>query len=150
MTHPDTPHSRAAEEKTERRRKRGSTTVSGLKLHVDPEKLDPAYKYRWVNDTPGRVQQLYEQDWDKVEDRANTDGGGTVPTKHVGVDSGKPINAVLMRKRREHFEEDFKEKQRPLDEIEQSIRRGVVHEQNEPELRGEVAYTPGSGNTISR
>ena len=46
---------RADQVRTERRKKPGATSISGLKLHIDRDKLDPAYEYRWVNDTPGRV-----------------------------------------------------------------------------------------------
>ncbi len=141
---------RADQVRTERRRKPGSTVLSGLRLHIDKDKLDPAYEYRWVNDTPGRVQQLYGQDWDKVEssDIAGS-SPGTVPTQHVGSEAGTPINAILMRKRKEFYAADQKEKQAPLDAMDESIRRGSAHQQAEPELR-DVAYTPGGTNTIGR
>jgi hypothetical protein len=138
---------RAETERRERRKKRGSTVISGLKLYVDKDKLDPAYEYRWVNDVPGRVQQMHDNDWDRVEDPTIVPSAGSIPTQHVGVDSGRSINAVLMRKRKEWYEEDQKEKRRPLDEIDQSIRRGAHHK--EPELAGDIAYTPGT-NSISR
>lgn len=141
---------RAAKVQQERRRKRGDTVVTGLKLHVDKEAKDPDYVYRWVNDTPGRVQQFYNNDWDKVEMDGNTDGAGSIPTKHVGTDSGRPIEAVLMRKRKDWFEADQKEKRQALDAVDDAIRRGVQHEKNEPELTGGVAYTPGGSNTINR
>lgn len=141
---------RADTVRNERRRKPGATVAAGLKLHVDADKLDPAYEYRWVNDAPGRVQQMYDQDWDKVEDATIGNGEGTVPTIHVSGGSPTPTNAILMRKRKDWYEADQKEKQAPLDEMDQAIRRGVNHEQQEPELRGGVAYTPGGSNTISR
>lgn len=142
--------SRADQVRTERRRKPGATNVSGLKLHIEKDKLDPAYEYRWVNDTPGRVQQLYGDDWDKVEDGSIVSSPGTVPTQHVGSDNGQPINAVLMRKLKTFYQADQKEKQAPLDAMDESIRRGVNHQNAEPELRGDVAYTPGGSNTVSR
>jgi hypothetical protein len=141
---------RADQVRTERRRKPGSTTITGMKLHVDNSLLDPAYEYRWANDRNGRVQQLYADDWDKVEDPNIVSSAGTVPTLQVGVDEGKPFNAVLLRKRKEWYQADQQEKQKPLDEIEESIRRGVGHQTAEPELRGDVAYTPGGSNTVSR
>ena len=144
------PNARAEEVRSERRRKRGSTTISGLKLHVDPDRMDPGYEYRWVNDKGGRVQAMYDNDWDKVEDGALSDAPGTVPSKTVGSDGGKPLNAILMRKRKEYYEADFKEKQKPLDEMDEAIRRGVNHTRSEPELGGDVAYTPGGSNTVSR
>lgn len=141
---------RADQVRTERRKKPGATSVSGLKLHIDKGKLDPAYEYRWVNDTPGRVNQLYHQDWDKVEDPTISSSAGTVPTQHVGSEAGVPINAVLMRKRREYYDADQKEKQAPLDAMDAAIRGGTIHEQASPELAGSVAYTPDGSNTLDR
>jgi hypothetical protein len=141
---------RADQVRTERRKKPGATSISGLKLHIDKDKLDPGYEYRWVNDTPGRVQQLYGEDWDKVEDASIGSSAGTVPTQHVGSDAGKPINAVLMRKRKEFYAADQKEKQAPLDAMDAAIRGGTIHEQATPELAGNVAYTPGGTNTLDR
>lgn len=140
---------RADEVRAERRRKPGSTVQYGIKLHVDKDKLDPDYEYRWVNDAPGRVQALYEQDWDRVEDpqiAGEGNSAGTVPTKFVGNVAGAPTNAVLMRKRKEWFVADQKEKRKPLDEMDKAIRRGA--EQKDPELSD--AYTPNGSNSISR
>lgn len=141
--------SRADQVRTERRKKPGSTSISGLKLHIDKDKLDPAYEYRWVNDTPGRVNELYGRDWDKVEDASIGSSAGTIPTMHVGSEGGTPINAILMRKRKEFYEADQKERQAPLDAMDAAIRGGTIHEQTSPELAG-AAYTPGGSNTLDR
>lgn len=142
---------RAEEIRQERRRKPGQTVLDGRKLTVDESRLDRAnFEYRWVNDRGGRVSQMYQDDWDQVTDRAEVDAAGTVPTTQVGVDAGKPFNAVLMRKRKDWYADDQKEKQKPLDEIDDSIRRGLNHERTEPELAGEIAYTPGGSNIVSR
>lgn len=141
---------RADEVRQERRRKRGSTVVSGLKLHVPTDKLDQRFEYRWVNDVPGRVQQMTDNDWDRVEDPSIASGVGSVPTVHVSGSSATPMSAVLMRKRKDWYEDDQKEKNKPLDEIDAAIRRGTVHERNEADLRGDVAYTPNGSNHVSR
>lgn len=142
--------SRADQVRTERRRKAGSTVNSGLKLHVDASLKDPAYEYRWVNDVPGRIQSFVGQDWDRVESAAIAGDGnsnGTIPTKFVG----NKTDAVLMRKRKEWFDADAKEKRKPLDQQDEAIRRGTIHQaQGSNELAGGIAYTPNGSNTISR
>ncbi len=141
---------RAEKVRNERRRQPGAVLMSGVKLGVDQSKLDPNFTYRWVNDKGSRVQQLEAADWDPVADavKADSDGAGTVQTKVVGTDAGKPYNAVLMRKRKDWFNEDKKEAQKPLDQVDDAIRRGVNHKKDSPELEGH-SYTPGR-NTVSR
>lgn len=136
---------RAEEMRTERRRNPGATTHYGVKLHVPDDKKDPLYEHRFVNDTADRIEAMKADDWDP----APIDGT-TVSARHVGTDSGgKSIKAVLMRKRKDWYEADQKEKRKPLDEMEQSIRRGTAHQKtNEPELAGDVTYTPGNGINI--
>lgn len=143
---------RADEVRQERRKVRGSTIQSGTRLTVDESKLDRSnYEYRWAKDVGSRMAQLHSDDWDPAPEDAviGNEGSGSVGTKTGGTDdNGKPYNMVLMRKRKDWFEADQKEKQKPLDAVDEAIRRGSVHERNEPELR-EGAYTPGQ-NTVSR
>ena len=74
-------------------------------------------------------------------------GTGTVGTKVGGTDeSGKPYNMVLMRKRKDWFDADQKEKQKPLDEMDRAIREGRPH--SGTELKGSDVYTPDGGNKI--
>jgi hypothetical protein len=142
---------RAEEVRQERRRKPGSVSHTGIKLSVDERKLDrKTYQYRFANDTENRVQQLEADDWDIApEGGAKPDGNsmGTTNTAHAGVIDGKPYNAVLMRKRKDWFEADQKEKQKPLDANEEAIRRGRTAEQN-VELKGAGVYTPNGVNII--
>jgi len=141
---------RADEVRQERRKKRGATVHTGIKLSVDESKLDRStFQYRYVNDKGGRVQQLAAVDWDPAPEGAKEDASGTITATHAGVEEGKPFNAVLMRKRKDWFETDQKEKQRPLDEMDEAIRRGNVnHKANE--LHGPGVYTPGGVNIIER
>lgn len=142
---------RADKVREERRRKPGQVLTSGVKLAVDQSKLDPNFTYRWVNDKGNRVQQLEAADWDPVDEavKADTDGAGTVQAKVVGTDGGKPYSAILMRKRKDWFQEDKKEAQKPLDEVDETIRRGLNHQKDSPELSGR-SYTPNGRNTVSR
>lgn len=135
---------RADEVRTERRRKPGSAVDMGIKLHVDEAEKDPNYVYRWVNDTGMRVQQMTQNDFDPAPYQ-----GKGAESRVVGTDSGKPIKSVLMRKRKDWHDDDQKAKRKPLDEMEQAIKRGAAHKQ-EADLSGDVAYTPGSGNSITR
>jgi len=139
----------------ERRRKAGSTVLPGIKLGVDESKLDRAnFEYRFVNDSPGRVQQMFDEDWDPVNQpvKTDSDGLGTVQGKVVGTHNGAPLSAILMKKRKDWYDADQKEKQRPLEEADEQIRRGVIHQkqQDTAELAPGLTYTPGGRNTVSR
>lgn len=142
---------RADTVRQERRMKPGSIVQTGLKLAVEEEKLDRrVYEYRWVSDTPGRVDAMYRQDWDPVTDDVKPDssGLGTNRTAVVGVDSGKPINGILMRKRKDWYQADQKAKQAPIDELDKAIMRGTNHAESERDLNA-VAYTPNGRNEIT-
>lgn len=151
MAEANTRPNRAEETRRARRRQPGKLANTGMKLTVDEEKLDRKnFEYRFVRDTGGRVQQLAGQDYDPVLDdgaKPDSSGVGVTPTVHGGTDEqGKPYGMVLMRKHRDWFEADQKEKQRPLDEMDEAIRRGA----NKTELTGDGTYTPGGSNTIER
>ncbi len=140
-------NTRAEAVRSERRRRPGSASNAGLRLALDESKLDRnTYNYRHVRDEGNRVPQLEAQDWDIVRDsgvKPDSTSMGSTATTHGGTDEGKPYGLVLMRKRKDWFEADQKEKQRPLEEIDQAIRRGnPQHKGNE--LRGSGVYTPGA------
>ena len=87
---------------------------------------DPNYVYRWVNDTPGRVQWLKDIGCEVVTDEVQVgdvtvDSGsqvGSVVTKHVG----GGLRAVLMRIPVEWYNEDQEAKQAEIDAVETSMR----------------------------
>ncbi len=138
--------SRADEVRQERRKRPGLAAYSGIKLMVDETKLDRnTYQYRFANDTPGRIPQLMALDYDPAPEM------GKVTSAHAGVsEGGQPYNTVLMRKRRDWFDDDQREKQRPLDEIDDAIRRGNInHPANQLNGNGGF-YTPDTGNTLER
>jgi len=141
---------RADEVRQERRRKPGATVLAGTKLTVDESKMDRKnFTYRWAKDQGARVAQLHADDYDPAPGDAviGNQGAGTVGTKVGGTDeTGKPYGMVLMRKRKDWYDADQTDKQKPLDEVEKDILRGRAHERNEPDLRS-GAYTPGV-NTI--
>jgi hypothetical protein len=142
---------RAEETRRERRMKPGDTVDLGLKLSLDKSKLDPNKEYRWVRDTPSRVDELKRKDWDIVTAAdVKTDGtsAGTVPTAHGGVDeAGNPYGMVLMGKYKDWYQDDKKRKSAALSETDKAIRKGTAHQASgEADLSG-ATYTPGT-NTI--
>lgn len=144
---------RADEVRQERRKRPGLAAYSGINLSVDEALLDrETYHYRFANDINGRVQQLYAQDYDPAPESAkpNSNSLGTLSSAHAGVDEGRPFNAVLMRKRKDWFETDQVEKQKPLNDMEDAIRRGNPNHSANTDLRGPGVYTPDTGNTIER
>lgn len=142
---------RADAVRTERRRKPGSIEHSGMAFVYDEGQLDRKnYAYRTVNDTKGRVRQLESQDWDIAPEDAllGSTSGGTVQSKHAGVNELGSFNGVLMRKPIAMHKEDQAAKQRPIDEMEGRIKAGDLR--NDPEMSGEGTYTPNGRNTIER
>lgn len=139
---------RADEVRQERRKKAGSTIQYGQKLGVEEEFLDrKTYTYRFVNDVGGRVQAMERNDWDIAPM-----GEGSPDSRHVGVDSGHPQNAVLMRKRKDWHENDQKEMRKPLDAMEKAIRAGTAHTSQpgaDADLNG-ASYSPSGANIFER
>lgn len=145
---------RSAEVLGERRRRKNTGNVPGLKLGIDETALGmdrDKFAYRFINDKPGRVQNLtVNDDWDLVDDASkvasptNADEGTHV-SFHAGLgDYGRPMRTVLVRKPKQWYEDDQREKQKPLDDIDRDLRRGTAHK-NAPEaaaIAGEHGYVP--------
>lgn len=91
------------------------------KLHVRGK--DPAYEYRIVNDVDDRVLSFKETGYEIVEDKDVVIGSKRVDTpsqqgaaKLISVGGG--TKAVLMRQKREWYEEDQADKHRSIAELE--------------------------------
>ena len=88
---------------------------------------DPNYVYRWVNDTPGRIQKFkdggYEVVTADVEVGENTVDRNTKLGSAVTKAVGGVLTAVLMRIPREWYNEDQKAKEDSLAEKEQIMYR---------------------------
>ncbi len=111
---------RAKEARSERRRRINDDPLNGVQFHLgvpphikEGENSEDYYAYYWANDDKGRLQYLTEQDdWDFVEDRnadkdSRNKGGGTRLERTVGRGrDGNPIRAVLLRKKRQYYDED--------------------------------------------
>jgi hypothetical protein len=126
--------------------------VSGAKDILTVKNKDPNYEYRWVYDTPGRVERYKEGGYEVVTE--NLEIGqkqvgqetklGSAITKRSGVGT-----LVLMRIPKEWYDEDQAAKQERVDALEDSmredVRRGQIPGSQEP------GYTPdGGGLKISR
>ena len=139
---------RQGAEKEERRRRSdtGPGRLMRLTVHGD---LDPNYEYRWINDDPGRVRQLtVEDDWNVVDDLdsdSRNAGVGTA-TERV-VDKGTGRKAILVRKRKEYYQEDKAKEANLLDEREDLMRQGIAPGQGGI-TTGENMYVPSGGISI--
>lgn len=136
---------RKARDGRRERRKRGDIDGLGQKLAVNTENLDmQTYQYRFVNDDPTRIQKFTNLDWDFVpQDESapvkddNTDLGSVVSVVVGKDDFGNPKRAYLMRKYRDWYDDDQKEKQDDLDEQLARMRRGET-----PKGEKQADYVP--------
>ena len=91
---------------------------------------EEGYVYRIVNDTPGRINRFKEAGYELVEDAqlgtSHVDGN-QASQGVVSKDVGKGVTAVVMRQREEFYKEDQAEKQRKVDELENSMRKKKVN-----------------------
>jgi hypothetical protein len=93
-----------------------------------PEQED-GYKYRVVNDSGSRIDNLKERGYEMVEDvqlgTSHVDGNNSDGV--VSRDVGKGTTAYLMRQKNEHYNEDKADKQALIDESEEAMRRKKVN-----------------------
>lgn len=134
---------------SQERRRRDTDALGGSRKRLSVSgDLDTAnYTYRWVNDEPGRIEDMTTRDdWNVVSDRdgeLKNDGAGT--GAEVAVQAGRgahgqAVRAILLRKRKDWQEADDRAKQRHIDEQEASIRAGAT-----PGAGTEGTYTPRNG-----
>lgn len=95
-------------------------------LFISESDKDPRFDYRVVNEDENywrnRVQTLYSAGWD-VDPRCVPigDGSSKTPAQLGGsvstIPVGKGVKGILMRKLKEHYAEDYAEKQKENDAI---------------------------------
>lgn len=140
---------RQHEELGERKRRRKTGAISGIKLSVDESKLDRRnFEYRFINDRPGRIHQLTQNDdWDLV----TGEDGATGVNYHAGLsDEHKSMRTYLARKPKQWYEDDQAEKQREIDRLVETINRGTLRN-NSPEaaaIAGAHGYVPEGAISI--
>lgn len=136
-------NSRADETRRERRRRADGDLdrMAGFKLAIPRDIQEQADRegktLRWVLDTPGRMQQMIADDWDKVPG---------IDTIAADRESGDQL--VLCSKYQDWFDADQKQSAKMLDERDASLTRG---DKIDPEDKRQKAtsYVP-LGNRISR
>lgn len=92
---------------------------------------DPDYEYRFVNDVGDRVQELMEQGYEPVLKSETKVGskrveGGTTEGSVRTINSGES-KVVLMKQRKEFYEEDQAIKQGEIDKLEQSTKQEALN-----------------------
>jgi hypothetical protein len=154
MSSTDTPRpSRARPSRDEvvtekRRRRTANDTGVQLRLALPEDKLDRnQYAYRWVNDTPGRLAMLHQQDWDVVGDEEL--GADYSNERHADVAQNRvALKTRLMRKPIDLFIEDHAAKQTALDdemkaaELGQKVLNGPDGNGRGLEVGQPTTYTP--------
>jgi hypothetical protein len=97
------------------------------------------FGYRWVNNDPGRIQELRDRGYEIVDNPQIDDERGT--ERRVGRnEDGSKQNARLMRIPREFMEEDNAEKRAMRQELLQSVAsrdQGVTPEARREGIRAE-------------
>lgn len=95
----------------EANRRTRTPVADSLRSRMGVKGKDPNYEYRWVNDTPGRIDSYKEAEWEVVTDdnivvgerRINAPSQQGTPKT---VAAGQGITAVLMKIKKEYYDED--------------------------------------------
>ena len=103
--------------------------VGGLRDILTIANKDPNFEYRWVKDSPGRIQYLVEaKGWEVVQDDLKV-GDKTVDSPAGKLGSaltrfgGGGVTLVAMRIPKEWYDEDQARKQEMVDETEATMFR---------------------------
>ena len=93
---------------------------------------DPNYEYRFVNDDGDRVQELIEQGYEPVHRSETKVGSARVDASspegsilQLSVGEGK--KSILMKQRKEFYEEDQAIKQGEIDKLEQATKQEALN-----------------------
>lgn len=126
--------------RTERRRKDNviDGNYSKLGVRAIPE-IANKHNLAWVNDVGSRVQDKYHQDWDYVTyDELVHAGDSTLsgPNKPTGnvtkvVSYDGTVTAYLMKKQKNFYDVDYRDKQRKIDETDKQLREGDLFKVDE-------------------
>jgi len=108
-------------------------------LRMQTAKID-GYEQRWVNDHPGRIEQLKAQGWEHV-----TKGGQKVEQVVGTAPTGGPLIAYLLKIKEEWYKEDFAAFESAEAAKMQEIRAGKLHVSPET-----GHYVPQQGIKIDR
>jgi hypothetical protein len=144
---------RTEEVRKERRRRVDLEEEGNAPLAVNHKYLDHTnYNYRFINDTPGRMQKMYDQDWDQVEDprvKSDVNNEGAAIRKLVGTNKdGTPLYAYLCRKPKWMYNEDRARKLQAVNETEEALKRGLTGDNQALSADNPHAYIPGGKKEV--
>lgn len=147
------PSKRAEEVRQQRRRRADLDDESNAPLAVNHKFLDhDNYAYRFINDTPGRLQKMYDEDWDKVEDprvMAQANSEGAAIRRLVGANKdGTPLYSYLHRKPKKMYDEDRGRKMAKVNETEEALKRGMTGNTGALSADSPGAYIPGGKKEV--
>lgn len=117
----------------------------------------PGYHGHWINDEGSRIQDALAGDYQFMLGKEPVGSGaenrdsdlGQYTSQIVGTkEDGSPLRAYWMVIKKEWYEEDQREKQRPVDEIERAIKGGTLQPNGE-DIDTSNQYVPRSGIHIS-
>ena len=138
---------RAEEVKERRRRRDDSGPNRNLKLHVPDDAKEGEFEYRWINNRPGRVQQLTRADDYDVVSASEIESRSIGTTVERIGNSRDGESMILVRKPKKFFEEDRVKAAKALDATEDAMRRTAPA--SAEGLSGPTAYVPGGKNVIN-
>lgn len=117
------------------------TSINGIRNRLTIEGKDPAFEYRIVNDTPGRIQRFLDAGYEIVTDEDLTVGDKKVATPTgegtpKKISTGGGMTSYVMRISKEWYKEDQDAKQAQIDEMENSMKRRAKDEGLIGEIKG--------------
>jgi len=106
------------------------TSINGTRNKLTVRGKDPDYEYRFVLDVDGRVEDLQSRGYTIVENDGIEVGDkrvGTATTigSTVTTPSGDGRKLVLMRQKKEYYEEDKKFKEAEVNKTEEQLRNSA-------------------------
>jgi len=103
------------------------TSINGTRNKLTVRGKDPDYEYRHVLDIDGRVEDLTERGYEIVENKGIEVGDKRVAAASpvgsvVATNSGDGRKLILMRIKKEYYEEDKKTKEAIVNATEEQLR----------------------------
>lgn len=108
--------------------------IGGHREITSVQDTPDGYVDRWVNDVPGRIEKFKRAGYELVESASVGDSfvdGTHDESGVVSRDMGKGVTGYLMRQRKDYYLEDQNEKQKTVDDIEDSLRRDKNEDRND-------------------
>ena len=100
--------------------------VSGRRDVLTVADKDPAYVYRWVNDTQGRIDQFIKGGYEHVSEKHKVGQNGIDSSADVSsmtTNTSPGMVQYLMRIKREWYDEDREAAARKVDKTEADMKR---------------------------